>query len=191
MHSLRYSLTVCICWLVFCAVAFSNAGYSVLVLLTAIVVAGTWMLIWLIRLVVFLVRRRRGKTGGLGLKNAMIYWGVEPLALIMGVSLAALGAFSIVRFTVSVPALNAYVDEVRGGRVNLAYDFNHPTRYIGLFAITRTDLLSDGTVRLITSADGLMSRAGLAKSPSFHPPRQGEDSYRNLVGQWWYWRESW
>jgi len=175
-------------WLIFCIAAFSNAGTNVLIALVAIPVALIWGTTWLVRLVVSL--RNRGHDGA-KIQHSLCYWLFEPVVIILPLILAQLGVFSIARFALSEQALSNYAEQVRSGNVNLAFEFNHPPRQVGLYSVTFTDLLPDGTVRVLTSSHGLLDRAGFANSPQTPPPRRGEDFYKHIHQQWWYWYESW
>ena len=124
-------------------------------------------------------------------QHSIGYWTIEPLVLIITVALAWSGAFSYTRFFASLPALNQYAGQVRSGQIDLAFEFKHPPRYIGLYRMTMTELLADGTVRFITSSHNLFDEAGFAHSPNHPPLAVGEDTYRPIDGPWWYWQQSW
>jgi hypothetical protein len=174
-------------WFIACAVAFSNAGSNTLIFIMTIYIAIAWGIIWLIRLGVSFWKQRQGK----GEKHSLLYWVFEPSAVVLTLALAFLDVFSFVRFALSEQSLSSYAENVRAGKVAHVFEFQHPARQIGLFTVTRTELLPDGTVRLITSSHGVTDRAGFAHSVSSPPPNQGEDSYKHLHQQWWYWYESW
>lgn len=177
-------------WLLFCALAFSNAGTSVRQLLMAVMIGGAWMLVWLIRLAWFFWRWARSARAERKPFSGP-RWASEPLALMLCVLLAWLGVFSAARFALSLPALNAYAAAVRAGQVDLHYEWNHPPRRVGCYVISRTELLPDGSVRVITGEDLLLDAAGFAHRPAGTPRRQGEDRYRPIAAGWWYWQESW
>lgn len=186
----RFTLLICILWIFFCMIAFSNAGSNVLLSVLALYFVGGWGIIWLIRL--FIAWRRKAKHRESKLHKACWrYWLVEPIVIIIPLVLAVSGVFSSIRFALSEPALSRYVADVRAGKVDLAFEFSHPPRQVGLYRVTFTDLLPDGTVRMITSSHGLMDKAGFANSPHRPPPRLGEDSYQYIQQHWWYWYESW
>lgn len=187
----KLTTIACILWFVFCAVAFSDAGSDFLSVLIALTIAALWGSIWLIRLTVYWLRRRSGNRQPEIVSRPAIYWTLEPIVLIVNLALSSLGVFSFIRFAISERSLTHYVERVRSGEIVLASEFNHPSRQVGLYTITVTDLLPDGTIRMITSSHSLLDRAGFAHSPANPPPRQGEDSYQHLYGHWWYWFESW
>lgn len=184
----RLTLLATFIWFIFCIVAFSNAGSNILFTLVAMPVVFTWSLIWLGRLIISLRNKGHDKAG---IKHGLCYWLFEPVVIILPLILAQLGVFSIARFALSEQALSNYAEQVRSGNVDIAFEFNHPSRRVGLYRVTFTDLLPDGTVRVLTSSHGLMDRAGFANSPQTPPPRRGEDSYKHIHQQWWYWYESW
>lgn len=173
-----------VAWFLFCVVAFSNAGFNMLLILVALPVTVIWGLVWLIRLIVYLKRQRSGVV-------VLKRWVIEPVFVILPLFLALTGVFSSARFALSEQALSDYAEQVRAGKVDLVFEFNHPSRWVGLYSVTFTDLLPDGTVRMATSPHGLLDRAGFANSLHIPPSRQGEDSYEHIHQQWWYWYESW
>ncbi len=177
-----------VAWFLFCVVAFSDAGFNMLLILVALPVTVIWGLVWLIRLIMSLKRQRRGVAE---VKRNIFYWLIEPVLVILPLVLALAGVFSSVRFALSEHALSVYAEQVRAGKVDLAFEFNHPKRQVGLYSVTFTDILPDGTVRILTSSHGLLDRAGFANSSHIPPLMQGEDSYKHIHQQWWYWYESW
>ena len=183
--------TACILWFAFCAAAFSNAGFNILFLLIALPIAGIWGIIWFMRLMIYWSHQYRANNKIISTKHVWIYWALEPTILIVSLALSNLGVFSFIRFVASEQALINYAENVRAGKVDLAFEFQHPPRQVGLYTVTVTDLLPDRTVRMITSSHSVMDRAGFANSPNNPPPKRGEDSYKYIHGQWWYWYESW
>ncbi|MDO9365488.1 MAG: hypothetical protein Q7T58_03965 [Methylotenera sp.] len=177
-----------VAWFLCCVVAFSDAGFNMLLILVALPVALIWGMVWLIRLIVSLKRQR---SATVEVKRSVVYWLAEPVIVLFPLVLALTGVFSSARFVLSERALSDYVEQVRAGKVDLAFEFNHPRRQVGLYSVTFTDLLPDGTVRMLTSSHGLLDRAGFANSSHTPPSRQGEDSYEHIHQQWWYWYESW
>ena len=178
-------------WFVFCAYAFSDAGINVLFIILAVHITGIWLAHWLFRLMRFLRLTRKHPDTRENLKHQLLPWCIEPLVLIVVGVLAGSGVLADMRFAASLHSMNAYAGKVRRGEVNLNFEWFHPTRDIGLYSTSLTELLEDGTVRFITSSAGLMDRAGFAHSPNSEPMRQGEDSYTHLYGKWWIWRKSW
>ncbi len=184
----KLTIVMSIFWLFFCVVVFSNAGLSMQSFISAMLLAGIWTATWVIRLAAYWLRRSSGKAQ---LKRPMIYWALEPSVLVATLVLSSMGIFSFVRFVVSEHALMNYVESVRAGAIDVDFEFFHPPRQVGLYTTSITDVLPDGTVRIITTSDGLFDKAGFANSPSNPPPKQAENSYKHIYGQWWYWYESW
>ncbi|MEJ5999900.1 hypothetical protein [Paucibacter soli] len=178
-------------WLLLCALVFSNTGVAVLEGLAMAGIALLWALFYAARLLRHLLLRRPGRLGARQSVRGWRSWCREPAALALGIALSYGGVFVQARLWLSEPALRDYVQAVRDGRVELAYEFSHPVRRVGLYQVSRTEMLPDGSVRLITGRAGLMDQAGLAYSAHGRPQRRGEDSYRPLHGPWWGWRESW
>jgi hypothetical protein len=178
----------CTAWLVLCLAAFSNAGIDTPILIGVCLVAVAWMLVWLIRCLREFRRRRQQPDG---LTRSRRHCLIEPLVLVACLAGSHLGWFAQLRFSLSESALMTYAAEVRRGAIRRDDEFHHSPRRVGLYTVTMTDLLPDGTVRLITSSHNLLDRAGFAHSPSQPPPKRGEDTYTHLRGHWWVWRESW
>lgn len=123
--------------------------------------------------------------------HPIAYWALEPAVALLVFLLALSGVFFHLRFMISERSLTRYADDVRAGKIDLAFEFTHEPRRVGLYVVTVTDLLPDGTVRVITSKHGVMDKAGFVQSSQSPPPRQGEDSYKHIRGQWWKWYQSW
>lgn len=180
---------VAICWLLIVSVVFSNAGLDVLAILGLFLVAVTWGVVWLVRLLDWFFRMRRGRLPSMSHHNVLSYWGLEPAAFALSVLLVVGGVPQRTRFLLSASALQSFVEEVRAGRV-AAFGASKSARQVGLYRVKEAEVLSGGIVRFITSRDGL-DDAGFAFSPVSEPPRVGEDSYSHLSGPWWQWHRSW
>jgi len=154
----------------------------------AMLLAGIWAATWVIRLTAYWLRQSSRKSQ---LKRPMIYWVLEPTVLVATLVLSSMGIFSFIRFAVSEHALTNYVERVRAGEIDVDFEFFHPPRQVGLYTTSITEALPDGTVRFITSSDGVFDKAGFANLPSNAPPIQAENSYKHIYGQWWYWYASW
>jgi hypothetical protein len=148
-----------------------------------------WGVVWLIRLMVAFVRQRQGCTPRQPFGRELLYWGFEPAVLLLFAGLAFSGVFCTFRFRLCRPSLDAYVAKVANGRAQ-AHGFGTTERWVGLFRIRETELLSHGVVRIITSEDGF-DDAGFTFAPAFPPPVVGEDSYTHITGSWWHWDRSW
>jgi hypothetical protein len=83
------------------------------------------------------------------------------------------------------PALDSYVADIIAGRVQ-ANDRGDPARRVGLFTVHRTEILEDGSVRLMT-AGSLMDDFGFVYSANAEPPDGGGDNYWHITGPWWRW----
>lgn len=190
MNKTRPTISACAIWFILCALLFSNAGSNILLIL-AVPMAGLWGIIWFFRWMHYLHIQQFGTDQQKARKKPKYYWIVEPATLVLSLALSMSGAFSFIRFLASENALTSYSDSVRAGKVNLAFEFQHPPRRVGLYTVTITELLPDGTVRMITSSHSVLDRAGFANSPNNPPATQGEDLYKHIHGQWWYWYQSW
>lgn len=177
----RFTLTFAVAWLLFCALAFSDAGHSTPVFLLTLITAAIWGIVWLVRLAITF----RNKAPNSRAKKTLLYWLFEPVAIVLPLVLALSGVFLSVRFALSENALNRYAEDVRQGKVNINFEFNHPIRRAGLYVFNHTDMLADGSVRILTSSHGLMDRAGFVNSPNNPPQKQGEDFYQPIHEKWW------
>lgn len=183
----RFTVFLCLLWFVLCGVGFSDAGTNTLLIVICFYVALAWGLSWIIRLI--LVWRKKNDLNSL--KRPLVYWLIIPSAIFLPLLLSNLGGFCWVRFKLSEQALVKYVGEVRAGKIDLSYEFEHPPRQIGLYRITVTQLLPDNTVRFITSTHNFLDKAGFAHSPKQSPLKQGEDFYQQIDQDWWYYYQSW
>jgi hypothetical protein len=179
------SVAACSC-LVFVIIACSDAGISFAAVMVALFGGLLWGAVWFIRFISWSVGIRSGSAKVMPIRREVFYWGVEPAALVLAVFLVGSGQLSLVRFRLSESALQMYIEDVRAGRV-ATFGSLAPSHRIGLYTITETELLPNGIVRFITSADGI-DDAGFAYSSTSEPPRIGEDSYTHLTGPWWHWR---
>ena len=180
-------ILILIVWTALCGFVFSNAGSNILYVAAIIYTIIGTVIVWLIKLFSLYGKLRKGGASSRSFYLLMI----EFLVFLFPVGLAYAGFFGYLRFSLSEPALMAYVKDVKNGKVDLNFEFTHPDRVVGLYRISFTDILPDGTVRVITSADGVFDSAGFAYSYQIPPPRQGEDTYEPIERNWWYWRRSW
>jgi hypothetical protein len=176
-------------WFVFVACAFSDAGIEFQSVLVLVYGSLLWGVLWFIRLIVAVVRHRQGLIPRKPFHRALLYWGFEPTALLLSAGLAFSGVLCTFRFYLGRPSLDAYVAEVATGRAQ-PHGFGTPERWVGLFRIRETELLTNGVVRIITSPDGF-DDAGFTFAPASPPPVVGEDSYTHITGSWWHWHRSW
>jgi hypothetical protein len=176
-------------WFVFVVVCFSDAGIDLGPLLVLVYGSLLWGFIWLVRLIVSLVRQRRGSIPRQRLRRALGYWGIEPVALLLCGLLAYTGELYHVRFWLSRTSLDAYVADVVTGRVQ-PHGHGTPKRWVGLFHIVETELQPGGVVRIITTS-AFLDDAGFTYSPVSPPPSSGEDSYHHITDSWYHWYRSW
>lgn len=165
----------------------SNAGLSFEALLVA--QYGGLLLLgwWLVRLVRWLVTRRRTtidepvSPGRIALR-----WLWEPLTIVGCWAIVLTGIAFPLRFAASRPALDRYVAHIeqQGDATPSAGEI------VGLFRLREVDVLPGGVVRLITTTC-MLDDCGVVYSPNSAPPRIGEDVYRPLSGGWWHWFRSW
>ena len=174
------------CWLALCAWTLSNVGLDVRLMLAAVLVTGVWVLVWLSRLVLHGYRIRTT------LDYSSSYpWLLEPALIASGTLLLFLVPLTQWRFAISEQPMLDYVERVRHGNVELDFEWTHPVTRLGLFQTSITEQLTDGTVRFITSEDGLLDKAGFAHSLAKQPMQLGAGRYVHLQGPWWYWYRSW
>lgn len=183
-------MVVAAIWFVCVALAASDAGVSVVPWVLLFYAAIFWGIVWLIRFVVWVYRARSGNRPPMGPARAGFYWGIEPAVFLLAVALAHGGAFQYARFQLSAAALQAYVQDVRSGKLR-EQKREDPVRSAGLYTITETERLPDGGIRFITSASGLADDAGFAYAPAGEPPAIGKSYYTHISGPWWFWYRSW
>jgi hypothetical protein len=103
-------------------------------------------------------------------------------------ALIASGFFRYARFYLSKRELSQYVQGVQTGSVKTDYEFYHEPRKVGLYTVTITDKLPDGTIRFVTAYDGL-DKSGFAYCPT-SPPIREKNTYKHLKGPWWFWHQN-
>lgn len=177
----RILAAAAIIWLLVLLILYSDAGVGITGLFMALFGGLGLALAWAIRLVLFLISRRRVPTTG-----SRAWWLVLPACL---VSAAILGGWFEApnnalfrwRFRASEEALS------RHGRAVLASPAvtAKGTRRIGLFAVSRIDA-HDGQVRFITTHCGVIDSCGVVHSPAGEPKRWQEDRFSHLTGPWWH-----
>jgi hypothetical protein len=180
-------LIPCIVFFIFCAVASSNAGSELVSSIATLLIAAIWILIWTIRFSFAYLNSKKSKAQ----KLSASFWAIEPTCILLTLLVIYAGLFSLIRFSLSENALSQYAADVRSGKINVDFEFFHEKKRIGLYQLTITEHLSDGTVRFITSSHNLLDSAGFANSESNPPMKRGEDSYKHIYGNWWVWYRSW
>jgi len=181
------ALIPCFIFFILCAVASSNAGSDLISSIAILLIAAIWTLIWIIRFSFSYVKSKKGQAP----KLSASFWAIEPTCIVLTLLVVYSGLFSLVRFALGEHALSQYAADVRSGKINVDFEFVHEKKRIGLYQLTITEHLSDGTVRFITSSHNLLDSAGFANSESSPPMKRGEDSYKHIYGNWWVWYRSW
>jgi len=191
-HQRFHIMLLCV-WSIAVLGACSDAGLSLLAFLFAMGAGLLLGLYWLARLIAYFYRRRKSR----GVFPRRSYWNFaqEPMLAALAVCLISTGAARYLRFFVSQPFLERHVSEIQAGHIaiNPETGFAAP-RLVGLYWLDgRTDILPDGSIRFITSRQGVFDSAGFIKSAQTPPPatRMSEDAYQHLHGAWWVWTASW
>lgn len=191
--SLQLTVLLCLFWLVFVLIAFSDAAAHYLIVILTIWVFGLWGFSWFMRVLILLgtlliSRFQQRPSQPVPLKK-LLNLGIELATIGLSLALILFNIPTSIRLKLSESALMGYVQEVQAGRRSLQQR-GAPTRRVGLFDVRETELLTGGIVRLITTED-FVDHAGFVYSPTQKPPIQGEDTYRHLYGPWWHWQRSW
>lgn len=174
-------------WAWLAIVLFSDAGFSTLSLNMAFVFIVAWLITWSFRLGRLWLEVRRNTSSKSKTKFTLLFWCFEPIVCFSIAALAYSGALMQCRFLLSSFALEKYANDVREGRINVSFEFTHPSRQVGLYSISTTDALPDGGVRFITSSSGVFDKAGFAHFPIGDPPFKSKNSYTHISGSWWKW----
>jgi hypothetical protein len=173
-------------WILLVMALFSDAGIIVFAHFLVIVFGFVWVAIWSARLYKYFINSQQSHRK---IFSELIYWGYEPLILLIFLALAYSGTLMKVRFHVSYAALNQYANDVNAGKIDMNFDFYHPVRQIGLYSTSMTDQLPNKAVRFVTSGDGLFTNAGFAYFPETTPPVKDKNSYAHIDGFWWLWKQ--
>ena len=176
-------------WFVFVVVCFSDADNDLPQFLALLFGSVLWDLVWLARFIVTLVRQRRASIPRQTLRHALLFWGFEPVVLLLCGVLALTGSLFHGRFLLSHSSLNAYAAEVVAAHVK-PHGHGTAKHWVGLFRVAEIELQQDGVVRIIT-ASGFLSDAGFTFSPVSFLPRTDEDTYHYITGAWYHWHRSW
>lgn len=182
-----FGVIIACIWLAYVGIAFSNVGTNLTAFLIAFCGGIIWIVVWLIRMIVWWLCRK--KRIAQPLRQPVLYWSFEPTILILSAALVFSGLLSSVRFHLSKSALQIYAEAVRSGRIS-PNGQGEQGRHVGLYTATETELVTNGVVRLITSENGF-NDAGFVYSPSNTPPVLGEDYYVQAADSWWYWYRNW
>jgi hypothetical protein len=174
-------------WTCLATVLFSDAGFSTLSWYVVLVFLASWLVTWSFRFGRSWLGIRRDTSVKWNAKSSLLFWCCEPLVFVVIAAIAYSGALTQCRFWLSSFALERYVKDVRGGKINVDFEFAHPSRQVGLFSVSITDALPYGGVRFITSSSGVFEKAGFAHFPNGDPPFKSKNSYTHISGSWWKW----
>jgi hypothetical protein len=185
----RSTILVAVCWLTFLIVVFSDTATPFAVAIPVCLLLIIWIASLIIRatIVIALMAGNRLQANHVEQRN-LLNFGFESLAIVLSVVLLVFQVPTIIRLKLSESALKEYVREVQTRYLTKKMQVSK--RSVGLFEIRETELLEGKIVRMITAAD-FLDDTGLVYSPDRVPPVRGEDGYRHLYGDWWYWHRSW
>jgi hypothetical protein len=174
-------------WLLCLLVASSDAGQGMLVWMIYFFGGVALAVFWVIRLFLFFIVRGRAPAVELSKHALRLRWSIEPVLLLLGVLFMHSSVLFSLRFQMSRPALERFVQQVQSSSIPAS----RQARSVGLFHIRETELVQSNIVRLITPRSGMTDHAGLVYSPTSAPPRIGEDVHTHISGPWWHWFRSW
>jgi hypothetical protein len=200
-------------------VGFAGAGPELWTYFAAFLGGIVLSLSWLVRLVVYLARRKRGSLKPESLRRAILRWSIEPLALGFLAFCVYMPVTFLVRFAVSYPALTEYVHDARTRpphetlttqeefdkeypqsllditRSDDGFSWKQPEYTAGLIGIYMTEVLRNGDIQMTTTDCGLLGNAGITYSPhrQFIHMGETEDTFIHIFGPWYFWRydEKW
>jgi hypothetical protein len=187
--SLKSSILLSLGWWIFILIAFSNAATDLFVVMAVLFIAMCWGVALLIRVVLTIGSHMSPEMRARSELRISWSWAIETFTLFGSFCLISLHIPFILRIKLSEPDLAAYIRAVNDPKLTDRVT-KYPSRRVGLFQIKETERLDGGIVRMITT-DAFLDDAGFVYSPNRQPPIRGEDSYRHLYGDWWYWHRSW
>jgi hypothetical protein len=185
----KLSTALALGWSIFILVAFSNAGTDMFVAVAVLGAIVLWGLALLIRALLWLISRSSPKNTTQSKSISAWGWAIEAFAIVSSIGLINWQIPLMLRIKLSEPHLVAYIRSIDRDKLTRR-STNYPSRRVGLFQLRETEPLDNGVVRFITAKD-FIDDAGFVYSPNRQPPIKGEDSYRHLYGDWWYWHRSW
>jgi hypothetical protein len=109
---------------------------------------------------------------------------LEPAVTVVVLAAIYSGTLFHLRFLGSRSSLERYVEQTIANGESHRKQTN-----VGLFVARETEILPNGTVRIITSSC-MFDECGIAFSRTT-PRAIGEDRYDHLTGNWWRWQRSW
>lgn len=177
---------------------FSNAEGTILGFLIAFYLVSAWLLILLIRFVVWSLRRKSGKDRLLA--KPWVSWLVEPTVLILLVGLTWCGGLKWMRFAVSYPWLSAMatteLERMKTAGPQKWSEWKHGLHICGLYRVREWEsgTATDGSPQfmVLTALGTYTDAAGWAYVPSGAKPKEiqtGQPCYfDHMIGPWWRWR---
>lgn len=179
-------------------IGFSKAEATFLGVLIVIYGVPVWLLALLLRVLVWWIRRRRGK--GRILSRPWLSWSIEPMVFAILIALIAVGGLKWVRFAISFPWLSSMAQKelaemsVKGPQQS--WMIGSADFMCGLYLVHswETGFATDGSPQylILTASQTLTDAAGWAYVPSGAKPkglRTGQPCYfEHMVGPWWRWR---
>ena len=177
---------------------FSNAEGTFWGIIVAFYLVPIWLIVLLIRLLVWLLRRKSGKARELA--KPWLSWSVEPIFFLILVGLISVGGLKWARFVVSYPWLYAKATtELKQMKIVGAqewHDHNNSTAICGLYRVNQweTGTATDGSPQflILTAYMTFTDAAGWAFVPSGAKPKgikTGQPCYfDHMIGPWWRWR---
>lgn len=153
----------------------SDAGTDFLTML-AIVAGGFLVFVWwaCLRLWHLFGRRQSPRSFAGGGRHWLFFWLAELLVVAIVVAALMVRLPFRMRFALSEAEFRKQVTSVQPGRQTPL-----PIT-LGTFRVTEMEVVDRGVVRLTTSRDGLLDKAGVVFSPDGRPPYLNEDTYTHL-----------
>jgi hypothetical protein len=176
------TLTAGFAWVAYVLLFGSDAGLTVDVVIALVWGGGAVLVLCALRVALHLVLTRRAPE-----RRRIRRLVAEPIVLLLCFAFIWSGAAFWVRFRLSRPSLNSYVQSPSLG---IAAGPFRPEGRVGLFWLREVEVLPHGVVRIITT-DCMFDHCGLVYSPAGAPPVVGEDLYKALGGPWYHWWRSW
>ena len=177
---------------------FSNAEGTFLGLFIALYLLPVWLMAFLIRLLVWTLRRTSGKARTL--TKPWLSWSIEPIVCLCLVGLISVGALKWARFAVSYPWLCAKatskLEDMQGAGPQEWHDHDASVEICGLYRVRQweTGTATDGSPQflILTAYMTFTDASGWAYVPSGAKPKRiktGQPCYfDHMIGSWWRWR---
>jgi len=162
-------------WVLVVIEAKSDAGVSVLQLLVLYYGLPLLLIPWGVVLAVHLGRRTQQPA----VRSTRLLL-ILPLLCALGVLLLPPESTLLRwRLRLSASALEASAQETW-----------QQSRLVGLFVVSEKTVVGD-ELRFKTAECHILDACGLVYSPAGPPQTVGEDSFTQIAGSWWHWRDSW